>query len=355
MFFTQQSQMLEISRKNFNVLQYNVCVFKDDVMIFLFRDEIILKYDVIIIQKFWKNLFTFTTHNSMSKIFTLVYSNSIYHEKRIDIYFFVHKRILKSHIDWLNQYSFHNFSCIEIKIDINSNDVKLFVRIHNIYNFLESVERARLSHQSKLTLLRKVLKQQFNDRERRVKNIIIDDFNIHHLVWDDVKINANVKFDELLTLMNRYQLTQHLRRDTITWSSRERSFTLNLCFTSINLIDKVTHCDINKKLDHDFDHFSIKIFLDLMLIDTVIKTTYVWDKIDLERYNDKLIDLFNFISSLRSRLALKNLNEHVDCFLRTIQEIIARCVSKKRINIYIISRFISKCNVRAPAWIENIC
>ena len=210
MSLTQQSQTIEIFERKLNILQYNVCAFKDEVMTSLLRDEIILKYDVITIQKFWRNSYTFTTHNSISKVFTLVYSNSIYHEKRINICFFVHKRIFKSHIDWLSQYSSHNFFCIEIKIDINSDDLSLFVRIHNIYNSLENNQRIHISQQSKLILLSKVLKQQTSDREKHVKNIIMSDFNIHHLVWEEVKINVDTRFDELLILMNRYQLSQHL-------------------------------------------------------------------------------------------------------------------------------------------------
>ena len=48
---TQQSQTSEIFERKLNILQYNVYVSKDEVMIFLLRDEIILKYDVIIIQE----------------------------------------------------------------------------------------------------------------------------------------------------------------------------------------------------------------------------------------------------------------------------------------------------------------
>ena len=52
MSFIQQFQTIEIFERKFNILQYNVCVSKDKIITSLLRDEIILKYDVITIQKF---------------------------------------------------------------------------------------------------------------------------------------------------------------------------------------------------------------------------------------------------------------------------------------------------------------
>ena len=152
MSHSSQSQRSS-TRQSFSILQYNVHVSKNEIMVTLLKDENILKYDIIVIQKSWRNLYMFTTHNSIRTTFNLIFFDSRYFSEQVKICFFVHRRISKNKIIWLNNYSSNNSFCIEIKMNNNSNDDDLFVRIHNIYNSSQTTLRNKLSQQSKLTVM----------------------------------------------------------------------------------------------------------------------------------------------------------------------------------------------------------
>ena len=142
--------------------------------------------------------------------------------------------------------------------------------------------------------------------------------------------------------MNQFRLHQQVRRETVIFfDSHDRSQTLDLCFTSKDLANKIIRCDVIMQLNHDSNHFFIETILDFTISKNQQKNIYVWDKTNSKDFNEKFRKSIVMIFSMM--IISSRLDDYAHCLLLTLQEIIVVIVLKKRINNYIISEFISKC------------
>jgi hypothetical protein len=73
----------------FNILQYNVRNNRVIIMISLLIDNKIKNYDIIVIQKFWRNFFNFTTLSFLQSDFHLLYRS----RENIRVCFYVNEKI----------------------------------------------------------------------------------------------------------------------------------------------------------------------------------------------------------------------------------------------------------------------
>lgn len=102
-----------------------------------------MQYNVIAIQEFWKNLYIWTTHHLIRRVFDLMYLNSKhFNQDRINICFFINWRLSKKRIQVLLSFSSHNSLCVQLKMNDNLfkvDDEAIYIRIHNIYNLSKDV------------------------------------------------------------------------------------------------------------------------------------------------------------------------------------------------------------------------
>jgi hypothetical protein len=116
--------------KNTNVLiilQYNVRNEKVRTMISLFVDKNIQDYDVVAIQKFWRNFFASISLNNNQNDFHLLYKS----KNDIKICFCVNDQInIES---WKIEYFTIDFNVLKMIVKEIEEDTKM-IRIHNVYN-----------------------------------------------------------------------------------------------------------------------------------------------------------------------------------------------------------------------------
>ena len=127
------SKIQNINRK-LTMLQYNVHTSKDLIMTSYLRNFVIKKFDILIIQKFWRNIHTKSTHHFLKNTFQLIYLNSKkINENVVRVYFFVNKRIFI--IDLSYSFKSKNLITLQIKLieNVNVND-EHYIQIHNLYN-----------------------------------------------------------------------------------------------------------------------------------------------------------------------------------------------------------------------------
>lgn len=109
-------------------------------------------------------------------------------------------------------------------------------------------------------------------------HVIIGDFNIHHLSWGCKTTQANNRTPQLLKIINKFNLIQHLPPRTTTYiSPLESKSTIDLVFISAGLTKKIQICNMVEALDHDLGHLSIGTILDLSLQNTAPNTRYSYD------------------------------------------------------------------------------
>jgi hypothetical protein len=150
----------------FAILQYNVRNDKEDTMMSFLIDSRIKEYDLLTIQKSWRNVCVSTSYNSFNIDFHLLYENS----KNVRTCFYVNIRL---HIDhWSIRYVFDDVCIIRIKMTNNK-----WINVHNVYNVSLNFYTTR----SMLIVIETVI-NCLNDDE---KHILLENFNLHHSLWND--------------------------------------------------------------------------------------------------------------------------------------------------------------------------
>jgi hypothetical protein len=150
----------------FAILQYNVRNDKKDTMMSFLIDSRTKKYDLLTIQKSWRNVCVSTSYNSFNIDFHLLYENS----RNVKTCFYVNIRL---HIDhWSIRYVFDDVCIIRIKMTNNR-----WINVHNVYN----VSLNSYTTRSMLIVIETV-KDCLNDDE---KHILLKNFNLHHSLWSD--------------------------------------------------------------------------------------------------------------------------------------------------------------------------
>lgn len=147
----------------FKILQYNINKSKDKIIISLFENFLTPIYNILAIQKLWKNLFQHTINHWLVHYFEFSY----YLLKDMHIYFFIYKRLaLFSQLATI--YS-TDFSTLEIK-----TKNKYIIHIYNVYNPCQT--------SGSLSRLGKIQKFFIKDQKQCKIYFFSENFNLHHFL-----------------------------------------------------------------------------------------------------------------------------------------------------------------------------
>ena len=264
-------------QQQLNILQYNVRKAKDTVMATLLRDPRVAEYDVLAIQEPWKNPFMSTTHHPAKDIFHLCYPNVDESEGPARVCFFVNKRLDNS--AW--QFEQHTRDLCTLKIRTggpDTSDNELI--IHNVYNAPQNTT----DRESSLP----VLKAQLEEHAPR-EQIALGDFNLHHRFWGGPRVrHEEQEAKDLLEMMENLDMTSMLAPGTITYEEGDGTSTIDLCWTTLGMVDRTIRSTVNRDMDHDSDHLPINILLDIRtnLMDT--KSKRPWKRLNTEKFCESL-------------------------------------------------------------------
>jgi hypothetical protein len=276
------------------ILQYNVRNEKNDTMIFLLIDSRIEEYDLLIIQKLWRNVCVSTSYNSFNIDFHLLYQKS----KNVRTCFYVNFRLNVNH--WSIIFASENVCFFRIR---TAND--RWINVHNVYSVSSS------SYASISTLLViETIKRQLNDEK---KHIILKNFNLHHLLWSDsTRSTQHDAIDQLLDVVHQTQFRFTLSSNTITWKTRNLCSIIDLIFMFEELQKRLIHCMIRSKLNQSSNHISISIKIMLEMNLKIERQRRSWKKIDVEK-------LFNFWRDLVAFASL-NRRQHFEKYAIRIRQ-----------------------------------
>jgi hypothetical protein len=71
--------------------------------------------------------------------------------------------------------------------------------------------------------------------------------------------------NELIKLIDDFDLTSQLPTGIITYEEGDHHTTINLCLTTIGLVDRLIKCEIDDEVNHDSDHLPIMTSLNLAM------------------------------------------------------------------------------------------
>ncbi len=126
------------------------------------------------------------------------------------------------------------------------------------------------------------------------KQLIVEDFNLHHSHWEDRKcFTHHTTTDALLDIITNARLKLLLKSDTITKETYNQLTTINLAFNSEKIQFMIHKCKMKTDLHQKSDHLSIVMKLCLRISFVQLTTRWLWKKMNTEALNAHLrIHLF---------------------------------------------------------------
>ena len=296
-----------------NILQYNVRKSKDTVMATLLRDTRVAEWDVIAIQEPWRNPYTSTTHHPAKHLFHLCYGFGSQDEP-VRTCFFINKRL--DHTKWQFKHHTRDASSLIVKVDLGIQGHEgSEIAIHNVYNPTQTAT----NRTSALPLLHRLL-VKYRDSEQ----IVLGDFNLHHPQWGGpLSRDPEAEAEQLVDLGERFGLTITTTPGTVTYRENTARTTIDLCWITQGLIDRLIKSGTRKELDHDSDHLPIGTQLDLRVETTKPRWTRNWRKLDEKRFCKALERNLPAMARPRTKKALDDYTRAiVDALQATADEVL---------------------------------
>ena len=130
------------------------------------------------------------------------------------------------------------------------------IHIHEVYNSFLTNHNEVNDKES--------LSQVAQTMRMRDEDIAIKNFNLHHSTWiDSFYSRQHLLSNDLLNIIREVDVSLTLLRDIIIKDYQDVRTTINLFFTTFEIINKLIYCEIDDEMKNSFDHLSIKIMLNL--------------------------------------------------------------------------------------------
>lgn len=256
-----------------------------------------------------------TTHHPAKAQFHLCYLAAI-EGGPARVCFFVNKRL--DNTTW--QFKSHTRDACSLQIQYEKDDqARGCLHIHNIYNPGQATE----DRESVLPLVVTLLEtNQLDDQ------IALGDFNLHHRSWGGERVvREDQEAEELRTIMDRFGLTNTLHEGAITYEERNAQSTIDLCWITVGLLDRLIKSTVDRELDHDSDNFPITTMLDMSIKHKNVEPKRNWKKLDEKKLCEALRQTLPQPQRPRTKTALDRCTKDL---VKAIDEAIEKVLPKTR-------------------------
>jgi hypothetical protein len=119
--------------------------------------------------------------------------------------------------------------------------------------------------------------------EQAGEHIVLGDFNLHHPLWCGVRNPAAHKAaDQLIDILQIYELNLTLPRGSVTWERKGSASTIDLVFIGPILRNRILECQVRKDLGHGSDHFPVSTEVALTPVEAPQQPQRSWKRMDIE-------------------------------------------------------------------------
>lgn len=290
------------------ILQYNIRKGKDRTMVSLLEDPRIQDYDILAIQKPWRNTYVPTSYNPNNSGFHLAFSP----EKDTRVCLYINNRIDPE--TWKVEFPFPDLCTLTISVCHNGERQTL--HIHNVYN-PSPTSYASTNSPSTLPTLQMQLKENGG-------HIVLGDFNLHHPYWSGPsRFTQHAVADTLIDMVTQAKLQLTLPRGTTTWEARGTRSTIDLVFMEDWLAQAVEHCRAAPELDQSSDHISISTALHIGGEGEAPVPRRAWKSLDQDEFRKELKSWCLTREELMSR---ESIDHYAKSMVQAIQQTIERVV-----------------------------
>lgn len=121
--------------------------------------------------------------------------------------------------------------------------------------------------------------------------------------------------------MESSDMSNALQPGTITYEEGDHRSTIDLCWVTLGLVDRVTRSEVDRELDHDSDHLPISISLDLSVMLSENKPRRNWKKLNEKEFCEALKQTLPRLKRPRTKSAL-------DAYTKEIIDAINKATAK---------------------------
>ena len=144
--------------------------------------------------------------------------------------------------------------------------------------------------------------------------------------------------------MNEFDLKQHVfkRARTYQFDIHYIYQTLDFCFITKNLTNKMLNCRIRIDIKQNSNYYSISINLNFTIVDVETRKLYRWKNAIFANIRNKFNELIDDLN-IKQLNFLTKIDEIIDQLIRVIDQIIIARVLKTNITRNSKSNFFKKC------------
>jgi hypothetical protein len=89
--------------------------------------------------------------------------------------------------------------------------------------------------------------------------MILGDFNLHRGYWGGLEVrHEDPEAEDLIDIIHAHSLTSTLAPGTVTFDNRNFTSSIDLCYITLGLADRIIRSGVDQEMDHKLDG---KIFL----------------------------------------------------------------------------------------------
>jgi hypothetical protein len=239
-------------------------------MISFLIDSIVQQFDVLIIQKFWRNVCVSTSYNSFNIDFHLTY-----HEKNdvrtcfyVNIKFDVNK--------WSMNFSSKNVCTLKLQ----TIDDRI-INIHNVYSSSSVFYTFRIV----LTALKTMKSKLVNEK----KHILLNDFNLHHSMWKEIfKSISHDAANQLINVVLQTRMQFTLSTNIIICKARHLNSIIDLVFMINWFMNNVINCETRFDFNQSSNYISIFITFTFEVNFVSIRQKKAWKRVNVEKLRSNL-------------------------------------------------------------------
>ena len=259
-----------------------------------------MNYDVLMIQKSWKDTRDAHAYNSCNIDFTLMNNED-------KLCFLINKRINNN--NWTTTWHFEEIETITMR---HRFDIAMMINIHEIYNS-SFASHTKTTNLSNLFALKQTLRMQN-------ESIIVDNFNLHYSLWARSFYSRQHALSKtLLELMRMTNATLTLFENTIIKNCHEKRTTIDLFFTIKTLINKLIKCEINQSMKNFFDHLFVETCVKLRLVEKLARCFHRdWKFTNLEKF-EQYLETHLSKSLLKAKNERRCINKYIESLLKNIK------------------------------------
>ncbi len=160
------------------------------------------------------------------------------------------------------------------------------------------------------------------------ESILVEDFNLHHFTWEESFYSRqHLLSNELIKMITNINASLALFQDIIIRDYQESQTTIDLIFTTNDIMNRLIQCEINEEMKNFSDHLLIQTIIDFRVCKESARKLHC---------NWKIMNEEKFINILKEQMLKSLLNYEMKCWC--INEYIKQLLNalKKIIEIFIL-------------------